>query len=90
MCIIKYCNLKLEHRRWKCKDFGSVIHCKQQFHAKECLHNFQSNYLLSLKTEMDSQIFLDFSNIKVPDILKPSSDITWKIQQIWLIKWEKS
>lgn len=37
---------------------------------------------------MGSQIFLDLSHIKVPDIVKPSSDISLKIQQIWLIKWE--
>jgi precorrin-3B methylase len=41
-----------------------------------------------MKTDMSSPIFLDFSHIKVPDILKPSSDIIQKIQQIWLIKWE--
>jgi len=34
------------------------------------------------------RFFLDFSHIKVPDIVKLSSDITRKIQQIWLIKWE--
>lgn len=37
---------------------------------------------------MGSQILLDFSHIKVPDIVKLSLDITRKIQQIWLIKWE--
>jgi hypothetical protein len=41
-----------------------------------------------MKTDMGSQIFLDFSHTNVPDIVKPSSDITRKIQQIWLIKWE--
>jgi len=25
------------------------MHCDQQFHAKEFLHNFQSNYLLSFE-----------------------------------------
>lgn len=33
-----------------------------------------------MKTDMGSQIFLDFSHIKVPDIVKLSSDITQKIQ----------
>lgn len=41
-----------------------------------------------MKTDMGSQIFLDFSHIEVPGIGKRSSDITRKIQQIWLIKWE--
>jgi precorrin-3B methylase len=39
-----------------------------------------------MKTDMGSQIFLDFSHIKFPDRVKPFSDITQKIQQIWL-KW---
>jgi hypothetical protein len=41
-----------------------------------------------MKTDLGSQIFLDFSHIKLPGIVKSSSDITQKIQQIWLIKWE--